>query len=152
MGISFDIQNPVCERLPDEYGKESYEVRIYYRGPWLYRGSPPSLRINLNRDEIIAFPVKYKKIFHLYSDTGDLPSSKLLVYSLEEILVEKLRAFIAQRRFVISRDLFDIYFVIENGAHIDKAIQAFREKCQIKNILPEFSPNFIHYTLTIKSD
>lgn len=35
-GIRLDIQDPVVEKVDDGYGKESYKVRVYYRGPWPY--------------------------------------------------------------------------------------------------------------------
>ena len=134
LGIRFDVQDPVIEKVSDEYGKESYEVRIYYRGPWPYGGSPPSIRIHLNRDELIAFPEKNGNIFHPYSDKETLPKTILYIYTLEEILVEKLRAFSGQRRFAIARDIYDIYFLIENGANVEKALNVFKKKCSVKGI------------------
>jgi predicted nucleotidyltransferase component of viral defense system len=135
-GIRLDIQDPVVEMVDDEYGKESYEVRIYYRGPWPYSGSPPSIRIHLNRDELIVLPVKTRKIYHAYSDRETLPQATLNIYALEEILVEKLRAFSGQRRFAVARDIYDIYFLIENGANIEKTLRVFDKKCLVKGIDP----------------
>ena len=133
-GIRLDIQDLVVEKVNDEYGKESFEVRIYYRGPWPYGGSPPSIRVHLNRDELIVFPVKTGEIYHAYSDRETLPQSTLNIYALEEILVEKLRAFSGQRRFAVARDIYDIYFLIQNGASIENALKVFDKKCSVKGI------------------
>ncbi len=50
------------------------------------------------------------------------------------MLVEKLRAFSGQRKFSIARDIYDIYFLLEKKADIQKAINAFSKKCAVKNI------------------
>lgn len=137
IGISFDSQEFVIEIIEDEYGKESFEARIYYRGPWIFRGSSPALRIHLNRDEIVLFQTKMNSVSHPYSDQNELPEITVQTYSLEEILVEKLRAVSGQRRFAIARDIFDIYYLKQNGTTIDSAINAFPEKCKIKGISAE---------------
>jgi predicted nucleotidyltransferase component of viral defense system len=36
-------------------------------------------------------------------------------YSLREILAEKLRAVVGQRRFAISRDVYDIHHLVQSG-------------------------------------
>ena len=107
---------------------------MYYRGPLEFRGSPPAVRIHLNRDETIVFPVNMLPINHSYSDQNDLPHARLNVYSLEEILVEKLRAFSSQRKFAIARDIYDIYHLVQRQTDVVKSINALGEKCAVKNI------------------
>lgn len=134
LGIRFDFQDIVVDVIQDDYGRESFEVKNYYRGPLEYRGSPPALKLHLNRDEIICFPPKKMKIDHNYSDKGDLPESSILSYSLEEALIEKCRAVAGQRKFAIARDLYDIYKLTQQKIDIKKSFNAFEKKCRIKGI------------------
>jgi predicted nucleotidyltransferase component of viral defense system len=136
-GILLDLQEMVVEMIEDEYGKESFEAKIYYRGPWNFRGSAPALRIHLDRDEEIVFPTASLPIFHPYSDQNDLPDTRSDTYSLEEILVEKLRAFSGQRKYAISRDIYDIYKLTESNVNKKNVLEAFQKKCRVKGIVPE---------------
>lgn len=56
IGIRTTVRDVTSEIIRDAYGKESYEVRSYYEGVWYARGAPRSIRIHLNRDEVLAFP------------------------------------------------------------------------------------------------
>jgi predicted nucleotidyltransferase component of viral defense system len=134
IGIRTDGQETKVEVIQDDYGKESYEAKIYYEGPWIYGGSNRSLQVHVNRDELLLFPAQMKSITHKYSDVAGLPPSALQVYSLEEILVEKLRALSGQRRFAIARDLYDIQFLSKTAVSIENVLKGFPRKCEIKGI------------------
>ena len=134
IGIRTDEIVPRLEVVSDDYGKESYEIRIYYRGPWDYGGSAPSLQIHINRDEILTFPILERPLFHRYSDKNALPASTIRVYSLEEILAEKMRAFSGQRRQPIARDIFDIQHLMRHGVDTHGVRVVFARKCQVKGI------------------
>ncbi len=134
IGIRTDEVSTLVEMMNDDYGRESVEVRIYYRGPGDYRGSPRSVRLHLSGDEIVVFTPLSKRIIHNYSDAGDLPSITLKTYSLEEVLVEKLRAFSGQRKYAIARDIFDIHYLLTKGVDRESSIKALRDKCEFKGI------------------
>lgn len=134
IGIRTDLKEAAVETIVDEYGKESFEAKGYYRGPSEMAGSPRSLRVHINRDETLVFPTTLKPVQHNYSDKSDLPAVTLPAYSLEEVFVEKLRAISGQRRFAIARDLFDLLYLSHVGANVEAAIRAFPEKCAIKGI------------------
>ena len=134
IGIRTDGQETKVEVIQDDYGKESFEVKIYYEGPWAYGGSNRSLQVHVNRDELILFPAQMKSITHKYSDVSGLPRTVLQVYSLEEILAEKLRALSGQRRFAIARDLFDIQFLSKTLVKVEDVLKGFPRKCEIKGI------------------
>jgi predicted nucleotidyltransferase component of viral defense system len=134
IGIRTDGQETKVEVIQDDYGKESFEAKIYYEGPWIYGGSNRSLQVHVNRDELLLFPAQMKSITHKYSDVAGLPPSALQVYSLEEILVEKLRALSGQRRFAIARDLYDIQFLSKTAVSIENVLKGFPRKCEIKGI------------------
>lgn len=134
VGIQFNQNRISIEEIKDEYGKESFEAKVYYLGPWHFRGASPALKIHLNRDEYMAFRPVMRPVFHNYSDRDELPHDRLNVYTLEEALSEKLRAISGQRRFAIARDIYDIYHLIENGADEQKTIQVFDKKLKVKDI------------------
>jgi predicted nucleotidyltransferase component of viral defense system len=133
-GIRTDEVSPRVETVSDDYGKESFEVRIYFRGPWNHGGSAPSLQIHVNRDELLAFPVVERPLYHGYSDRGSLPQGTITAYGLEEILAEKLRAFSGQRKRPIARDIFDIHYLLRHGANAEAVRGVFTAKCQVKGI------------------
>ena len=136
-GIRLDEREPVIELIEDEYGKESFEAKVYYRGPLNFKDSLPALRIHLNRNETIVFPLKILPVSHKYSDQNSLPEIKLKTYALEEMLAEKLRAFSGQRKYAISRDIYDIYKLTDGGLDRQKAMGAFQKKCHVKGIFPQ---------------
>jgi predicted nucleotidyltransferase component of viral defense system len=135
IGIRTDEKEMVVDVIEDDYGKESFEARIYYFGPWDYGGSPRSIRIHSNREESLAFPAHRLSIFHPYSDKEELPAASVKAYSLEEMMVEKLRAFSGQRRQAIPHDIFDLYHLSRNVVSVDRVLEAFPQKCQTKGIL-----------------
>jgi len=49
-----------------------------------------------------------KQILHPYSDADDLGGVEAPCYDPHEALAEKIRALAAQRRYAISRDLYDV--------------------------------------------
>jgi predicted nucleotidyltransferase component of viral defense system len=134
IGIRTDEREIVVDVIEDDYGKESYEARIYYFGPWNYGGSPRSIRIHTNRDESLVFPTNMLSVFHQYSDREELPAAFIQVYSLEEMMAEKLRAFSGQRKQAIPHDIFDLYHLSRNVESVDKVLEAFPQKCQAKGI------------------
>ena len=137
IGIVTSDQHSTVETISDDYGKESLEAKIYYRGPMGQQGSPRSIRVHLNREEFVAFPFNERPISHQYSDKSRLPQIRIPVYSLEEMFVEKLRAISGQRRFAIGRDLYDIFHLNAFGIDIESAIRAFRRKCEEKGLKVE---------------
>lgn len=134
IGIRTDEREIVVDVIEDDYGKESYEARIYYFGPWNYGGSPRSIRIHTNRDESLVFPTNMLSVFHQYSDREELPAAFIQVYSLEEMMAEKLRAFSGQRKQAIPHDIFDLYHLSRNVESVDKVVETFPQKCQAKGI------------------
>lgn len=135
VGIRTDIREAIIDVIEDEYGKESYEAKLYYQGPWNYGDSHRSIQIHVNREELIVFPPNCLSVIHHYSDKVDLPKAILQVYSLEEIMAEKLRAFSGQRKQAIPHDIFDIYHLSTKEIHLEKVIRAFPEKCRAKGLL-----------------
>lgn len=127
-GPDFRIQPIHFEVVDDEYGSESYQARIYYRGPLRWGGSPRTVKLDITRAETILLPVKEKQIIHPYSDQSSFSATLLPCYCLEEVIAEKIRAIGGQRRFAVSRDLYDIYNLISTGIDMKAVKQILPEK------------------------
>jgi predicted nucleotidyltransferase component of viral defense system len=134
IGIRSSFRPLRLDVINDEYGRESFEVKLYYEGPWAYGGSQRSLQVHASRDEDLAFPPVSLAIAHGFSDRPLLPDATIRVYALEEVLVEKLRAISGQRRFAIARDLFDIWFLSGKALNLGGVAQAYRTKCERKGL------------------
>ncbi|HUV91292.1 MAG TPA: nucleotidyl transferase AbiEii/AbiGii toxin family protein [Anaerolineae bacterium] len=106
------------EVVEDEYGSESYQVRVYYRGPLRWGGSPRAIRLDVTRAERLLLPAAPRRLIHVYSDTEALGQVEIACYALDEIMAEKIRAVGGQRRFAISRDLYDIHQLVQAGVSV----------------------------------
>lgn len=134
IGVRTDAREMLIDVIEDDYGKESFEARTYYYGPWNYGGSPRSVRIHINRDESPVFPTNVLPVFHQYSDREELPTVAIQVYSLEEMMAEKLRAFAGQRKHPIPHDIFDLYHLSRNVVSVENVLKRFPQKCMAKGI------------------
>jgi predicted nucleotidyltransferase component of viral defense system len=103
------------EIISDEYGLESLQGRIYYRGPLRWGGPARVIQMDVTRGEKMVFPTESHQLIHTYSDGEALAGVELPCYSLAEMLAEKVRAIGGQRRFAVSRDLYDIYQLSRQG-------------------------------------
>lgn len=91
-GIDFSAQAPKRDIVNDEYGRESLNYRVYWRGPHRTRGAPRALRLDITRNETVATDPSERAMHHPYSDAEEMGTVTLRCYSLEEIMAEKLRA------------------------------------------------------------
>lgn len=122
------------EVVNDDYGTEAYQARIYYRGPLRWGGSPRSIRLDISRGEHLAFPTERRSLLHVYSDSNHLENAGIICYGLAEMLTEKLRAICGQRRFIIARDLYDIYHIAQSGILLEAVRNALPAKFAAKGI------------------
>ena len=136
-GPDFQIQPIRFEIVDDEYGSESYQARIYYRGPLRWGGSPRTVKLDITRAEKLLLPAKEKEILHPYSDQAEFINQSLPCYCLEEVISEKIRAVGGQRRFAVSRDLYDIYNLISNGINLELVKQILPGKFAARGVSPE---------------
>lgn len=115
-GLNLSERPPRIEVVGDEYGKESYQARLYYRGPLRWRGDPRAIRLDISHDEYLGLPAEARDIIHPYSDLELVTGVKIPCYGLAEMFSEKLRALIGQRRFAIARDLYDVFQLVKRGS------------------------------------
>lgn len=116
-GIDFAAREPKRRVIDDEYGRESLKFTLYWRGPHASGGSPPGLRLDITRNEVLTFSPVSRPLFHPFSDAEDLGESELTCYALEEVMSEKVRAVLGQRLHAVSRDVYDIFSLLE---HVDE--------------------------------
>lgn len=126
-------QLPKVEALSDDYGKISLQARVYFRGVLQFRGQPRAIRLDLNQDEVLLFPAVERALHHPYSDAAAI-TARWACYDLREVLAEKLRAICGQRRYAISRDLYDIAFLIGQGVETGNVLEALPSKFAVKDV------------------
>ncbi len=133
-GPDFAAAPARLEVIEDEYGSESYQVRVYYRGPLRWGGSPRAIRLDVTRDEQVLWPPAPRPLSHPYSDAQLLSPVELTCYALEEVLAEKMRAVSGQRRFAISRDLYDIHRLAQAGVSVASVTSLLPAKLAARGI------------------
>ena len=67
-GPDFHVQPIHFENVQDEYGSETYQARIYYRGPLRWGGSPRAVKVDVTRAEKVLLQANERQINHPYSD------------------------------------------------------------------------------------
>lgn len=124
-GINFQ-DTVLCEE-----NINGYEVNIYFT---IFRrgGNPLRIKFDITKPEKekILLPLEKMKIFHIYSDDC---SSTALVYSIHEIIAEKMRSIFERTR---ARDVYDVWYISKN---IDtaQAFVIFPAKCEFKKLTPD---------------
>jgi len=78
-------------------------------------------------------------------DYSDLEEHQLLCYSLEEVLVEKMRSIMQRMQ---ARDFYDIWYLLEeHRMDADFYITEFENKCKIKGLLHSDFPKKLNERL-----
>jgi predicted nucleotidyltransferase component of viral defense system len=102
---------------------------INYVGPLGGIGANKSIKVDISRSEELEFKTIFRNVFCSYSD---LEEHQILCYSLEEILVEKLRSIMQRMQ---ARDFYDLWYLLEvHRMEIDLLLNEFKAKCKNKNI------------------
>lgn len=125
-GFQFEIQEGKVERRSD-----SLTFYIEYVGPLQATLGGRHIKVDITLVEQLEFPVLTKAILSPYSDSPE-HAETLQVYSLEEVLTEKLCALITRTE---PRDLYDTDYLFQLGSvdHQAAAI-AFPAKASFKNV------------------
>lgn len=104
---------------------------ISYVGPLGGLGANKKVKVDISRSEKLVLEPVLNDVFIGYSDQEE---HQLLCYSLEEVLVEKLRCVMQRMQ---ARDFYDIWYLLEiHDMDIDFYITEFRQKCESKDIDP----------------
>lgn len=114
-------------------GGVNYYIR--YVGPLGGLGSNKSVKVDISRNEQLVFPPVMRAAIINYSD---LDAYQLLCYSLEEVLVEKLRSVMQRMQ---ARDFYDIWYLLEEfGLEVDFHYAEFCQKCSSRGLNPNDFP------------
>lgn len=126
------------ERAPHPTGQEAFDIRA--RFPW-HRQPHTKVMVEIAPDEKLLKPYGRRPVLH---DYGEPLEAQVLVYSLEEIVAEKLRAVLQhlraleERGWVRSRarDYYDLWRILGYGDHLDiSGFEGFlRDKCAIRGV------------------
>ena len=125
-GFQFDIP---AERI--ERRAESLTAYVNFVGPLQARATSRDIKIDMTLVERLIFPVQGRGVVSEYTDRIE---KEILVYSLEEVLTEKLCAIIGRTE---PRDVYDAHFLLERP-DIDFYLipSAFAEKAAAKGVDP----------------
>jgi predicted nucleotidyltransferase component of viral defense system len=120
--------------IEDETQHETgnYNFYLSYIASLGGKGENKSIKADISCDEHLYYPVEKKAVINDYTDLTD--DYKILCYSLEESVAEKMRS-LMQR--TAPRDLYDVWYLFENeGIRIEDCIFAFQEKAKYKGLNP----------------
>lgn len=115
---------------------------ISYIGPLGGLGANKKVKVDISRSENLVFEPVLNDVFIGYTDQEE---HQLLCYSLEEVLVEKLRSVMQRMQ---ARDLYDIWYLLEeHGMDVDFYINEFKTKCENKGVNPADFPHKLEQRL-----
>lgn len=111
---------------------------IRYVGPLGGQGHNKKVKVDISRSEKLEFKPEMKTAFLGYSD---LTKHQLLCYSLEEVLVEKMRSIMQRMQ---ARDFYDLWYLLEvHKMDANLYLNEFANKCASKKIShADFSKKF----------
>jgi predicted nucleotidyltransferase component of viral defense system len=94
-----------------------------------------SIKIEVILYEKMIFAPEIANVFHNYSDKLTENAQNIPIYSINEVLAEKIRALI-QRSYTAPRDYFDIWYLSKNIENIDwrEVVEGFYKKVEYKNL------------------
>ncbi len=133
-----DSFNAVFEYLRKEYNA-NFTIKSFYHKNWFsdikiqffgLKGQKNTITIDISSDEIIVDKVQKGNVFNPYYGKT-IPVS---VYSLEEILAEKLRSFLQRTRV---RDYYDAWYILTNDKDkldMRKVKEIFIKKVEYKKL------------------
>ncbi len=113
----------------NEHQDGSINFYISYVGPLGGQGNNKSVKIDISKNEQLVFEPLLKNAFINYSD---LAAYQMLCYSLEEVLVEKMRSVMQRMQ---ARDFYDIWYLLEqHQMEMDFYLNEFKLKCESKGL------------------
>ena len=127
--ISEEVIIPLEIIENNEHEDGGINFYISYVGPHGGLGANKKVKVDISRSEKLVFEPVLNNVFINYTDQEE---HQLLCYSLEEVLVEKLRSVMQRMQ---ARDFYDIWYLLEiHNMDIDFYISEFRQKCESKKI------------------
>lgn len=129
--IPLEIIDPDGHRDMREHEDGGINFYISYVGPLGGLGAHKKVKVDISRSETLVFEPVMKDVFPGYSDQS---AHQQLCYSLEEVLVEKMRSVMQRMQ---ARDFYDIWYLLEiHKMDVDSYRAEFKTKCEGKEIDP----------------
>lgn len=114
----------------NEHEEGGVNFYISYIGPLGGQGNNKKVKVDISRSEQLVFEPVMNDVFIGYSD---LKEHQLLCYSLEEVLVEKMRTVMQRMQ---ARDFYDIWYLLEeHEMDADFYMSEFEAKCKSKDLI-----------------
>jgi predicted nucleotidyltransferase component of viral defense system len=133
-GIEVAANRQKIEILPNEHGRTTVQVRLYYKGPIspVSHQQWPRVKLDVTYGECLTDTPLIKKIYHPYSDARSVDLSARS-YSFSELFAEKLRALLERFR---PRDVYDVVHCFErtNPQDVQRIFEQFDNKCASKKV------------------
>ena len=117
--------------LTDDNEHEDGGINFYisYTGPLGGKGKQKSVKVDISRSELLCFDSETRSAIGLYSDQEDFD---LLCYSLDEVLIEKMRSVMQRMQ---PRDFYDIWYLLEIvQMDLEFLLPEFSKKCEHKEL------------------
>lgn len=125
--IQFSIKNDL------QYETGNYNFYLAYTGPLGGFGANKDIKVDISTDELMCDSPTKRNIINRYSDLEGI-KYKVLVYTLSEIISEKMRS-LMQR--TAPRDIYDLWYLFEQeGLNIQDYISSFKKKAEHKKKNP----------------
>ncbi|MBF0432418.1 MAG: nucleotidyl transferase AbiEii/AbiGii toxin family protein [Fibrobacteria bacterium] len=116
----------------NEYEGSGINIYISYVGPLGGKGVNKRVKVDVSKSEKLEFKAKIKNVVLGYPDQED---HKLLCYSLEEVLIEKMRSIMQRMQ---ARDFYDLWYLLEvHEMEIEFYTNEFIAKCESKEVDPK---------------
>ena len=116
----------------NKYKDGGINFYISYIGPLGGKSRNKRVKVDISRSELLVFDAVMKNVLKDYSD---LEEYQLLCYSLEEMLIEKMRSVMQRMQ---ARDFYDLWYLLEQH-EIEVSYHAckFKIKCDRKGLKSE---------------
>lgn len=141
----FELLNIKYKIFSEKEFKGNFRIEIRFEGP-LFTGKQPStntLKIDFNKGKVKNKIAKVvQKLF------SDVPLFTIVVLDEKEILAEKIRALINRAE---SRDLYDIWMLLNNKVEIDKKLLFEKLKEEKSNLSDLRFPTKEEYERDLKN-
>ncbi|MCX6543748.1 MAG: nucleotidyl transferase AbiEii/AbiGii toxin family protein [Acidobacteria bacterium] len=134
-GVAIDVRTAVHSS-----GQEQLEIPLHYSRGTVRRQALPAVRVHLTFDEPVLTPPEIRAVESPYPEIDPF---RIIVYSLQEIVAEKLRSLLQQQdKWPRPRDLYDLWFILCHRSEpvAGRELRAlFERKCQVRHIEPDRS-------------
>jgi hypothetical protein len=123
-----NIPLEILDNNEHEDGGINFYIR--YIGPLGGQGQNKRVKVDISRREQLVFEPVIRDVFIDYSDQEEF---QIACYSLEEILVEKLRSVMQRMQ---ARDFYDIWYLLAvQRMDAGSYLMDLEAKCRVKNLL-----------------